>query len=107
MEHVVQFGISIDDERIKRTVEAQALQRVTDQLMEHVAQNLPKTYTYSGGDKTDWREYAKQCGADFLEAHRDEIIEGTCKQLAASIRQSKKFKEAWESTQEAELRGDA
>ena len=103
MEHIVQFGISIDDERIKRTVEEQALQRVTEQLMEHVSQNLPQTYTCSRGSETDWKEYAKQCGADFLEAHRDEIIEGTCKQLAASIRNSKKFKEAWESTQEAEL----
>lgn len=103
MEHIVQFGISIDDERIKKTVEEQALQRVTDQLMEHIGQNLPKTYNYSSrGNEIDWREYARQCGVDFLEAHRDEIIEGTCKQLAASIRNSKKFKEAWESTQEAE-----
>lgn len=102
MEHIVQFGISIDDERIKKTVEEQALQRVTDQLMEHIGQNLPKTYNYGRGSETDWREYAKQCGADFLEAHRDEIIEGTCKQLAASIRSSKKFKERWEATQEEE-----
>lgn len=103
MEHIVQFGISIDDERIKKTVEEQALQCVTDQLMEHISQNLPKTYSYSRrGSEIDWREYVKQCGADFLETNRNEIIEGTCKYLAASIRRSKKFKERWETVQEAE-----
>lgn len=93
MEHIVQFGISIDDDRIRKSVEEQALKSVSDELMAHVRQNLPRKY-YSGNE-TDWAEFATNCGKEFLEEYRDEIIEGAVSKLAASIMRTKKFKEAY------------
>lgn len=100
MEHIVQFGISIDDERIQKSIEEQAVKMVFAKVMENIGKSLPTIYSrWSGKTEVDWPEFSKQCGKDFLEANRDEIINGTIEKLTASIRNSKKFKEQWETAQ--------
>lgn len=99
MEHVVQFGINIDDSAIAEAVKCGAYKSVVKQLADEARKDLPKKcgYGYSKGD-VDWRsiigkEVEKRVGA-IIDEMRDEIVEMAVKRVYDSIIRRKSFREA-------------
>lgn len=88
MEHIVQFGITIDDDAIRRLVEAKA----TDA----VVKGLNRTLFRLGyrdepvGISGDVEEIIKM----FLEEHKQEIVDAAAERLADRLVRTKAVKEA-------------
>ena len=87
MEHIVQFGITIDDDVIKEHIEEKA----TKQIVGSISQSLKdKLFNCYGGFTYDSQEMFRQ----FLDKYKDEIIANATAQVVDSIKRSKKYKEA-------------
>lgn len=90
MEHIVQFGINLDDSAILKTIETQALNYLRQDILKEFKSNLP--HNYSG--YTDWRGIAADILNDFIEENKDKIIEMVVARCYDSITRTKKYKEA-------------
>lgn len=100
MEHVVQFGINIDDAAIAEAVKRDAYKEVIKQLTDEARKALPKQYEYGGygKGKVDWRgiiddEVAKRVGS-IIDERSDEIVDMAVKRVYDSIIRRKPFREA-------------
>lgn len=100
MEHVVQFGINIDDTAISEAVKRDAYEQVMKQLTDEARNALPKKYEYRGYGKAevDWRgivgeEVEKQVST-IVADKSDEIVEMAVKRVYDSIIRRKPFREA-------------
>lgn len=87
MEHIIQFGITIDDERIKNAVEESAVKEVAKDLKNAIL--TPGYY----GRSDDLGEKTKEIVKEVVEGHKDEIVECAAQIVAESIKRSKKYKE--------------
>lgn len=95
MEHIVQFGISIDDEAIKKRVEDKALGQVVSVIKSECVKELigtenPDKYQY----QNKMRQIIEEVSNDFFEKHKDEIINGACDKLAERLSRTKACREA-------------
>ena len=100
MEHIVQFGINIDDTAIAEAVKRDAYKEVIKQLTDEAREELPKKYDYRsyGNGEVDWRgiideEVAKRVGA-IIDEKADEIVDMAVKRVYDSIIRRKPFREA-------------
>ena len=100
MEHIVQFGINIDDTAIAEAVKRDAYKEGVKQLTDEARKALPRKCEYGGYGKreVDWRgiidkEVEKRVGAIIDERH-DEIVEMAVKRVYDSITRRKPFREA-------------
>lgn len=100
MEHVVQFGINIDDTAIAETVKRDAYKEVVKQLTDEARKALPREYSYGsrGNYEVDWRgiigkEVENRVGA-IIDEKADEIVEMAVKRVYDSIIRRKPFREA-------------
>lgn len=100
MEHVVQFGINIDDTAIAEAVKRDAYKEVVKQLTDEAREALPKKCAHGGygNGKVDWRgivgdEVEKRVGA-IISGKSDEIVEMAVKRVYDSITRRKPFREA-------------
>lgn len=100
MEHVVQFGINIDDSAIAEAVKRDAYKEVVKQLTDEARKALPMKYEYGGYGKgeVDWRgivgeEVTKQVST-IVADKSDEIVEMAVKRVYDSIARRKPFREA-------------
>ena len=87
MEHIIQFGVTIDDERIKQHIEEKATKQVCDSIIQSMKDKLFSCY---GGFSYDTEEMIGK----FLDKYKDEIIEKATAQVVDSIKHSKKYKTA-------------
>ena len=96
MEHVVQFGINIDDSSVAEAIKRDAYKDVIKQLKEEAHRDLPSKY-YHGGS-VDWngmfRDSIDKEGAAIVSAKHDEIVEMAVKRVYDSITRRKPFREA-------------
>lgn len=98
-EHIVQLSLSIDDNRIAEILERNAYKDILISIKEDMVRQLPtKYFSYSGGKDINWREVANRVIAEFVSEHKDEVIEAASKEVAASIKKSKKYREAVEES---------
>ena len=97
MEHIVQFGINIDDEAIKRavlesgvkTIEAQIKREIVNQVFE------ARYYGDSANPKVDkLRTWAQNVFFDMLAENKDAIINQAAVILAEKMSRSTKAREA-------------
>lgn len=88
MEHIIQFGVTIDDGAIKRHVEEKA----TDAVVRGLARTLFRVgYNEQPvGISGDVEEIIEM----FLEEHKQEIIDGAAERLADRLVRTKAVKEA-------------
>lgn len=100
MEHVVQFGINIDDTAIAEAVKRDAYKEVVKQLTDEARKALPKKCAYGCYSKgeVDWRgiigeEVEKRVSA-IISDKSDEIVEMAVKRVYDSIIRRKPFREA-------------
>lgn len=100
MEHIVQFGINIDDSSIAEAIKRDAYKDVIKQLTDEARKALPKKYAYGGYGKgeVDWRgiigeEVENRVGA-IIDEKADEIVDIAVKRVYDSIIRRKPFREA-------------
>ena len=100
MEHVVQFGINIDDTAIAEAVKRDAYKEIIKKLTDEARKALPKKCEYGsrGHYEVDWRgiigkEVEKRVGA-IIDERADEIVDMAVKRVYDSIIRRKPFREA-------------
>ena len=89
MEHILQFGISIDDERIKSSVEDAAVKQLAQDLREQIFVTNRWNDNINGLN-TLTEDIVKGVFAE----HKDEIIRMAAELVAESMKRTKKYKEA-------------
>lgn len=100
MEHIVQFGINLDDASIAEAVKRDAYKEVIKQLTDEARKALPRKYEYGsrGNYEVDWRgiidkEVEKRVSA-IISDKSDKIVEMAVKRVYDSIIRRKPFREA-------------
>lgn len=99
MEHIVQFGISIDDNQIKKTIENNVRSQVVAEIKKDCMKQLigndnVSAYQYSQKIKDMVNDNIKS----FLEENKETIIKETVNQLAEKLSRTKAAKEALSKT---------
>lgn len=94
MEHIVQFGISIDDEQIKKTIEKNVMQQVVATFRNDIIKEMTGKHNYTKSDYSAkmWSAINEQVEI-FLDENREEIIEIASDKLAEKLAKTKKVKE--------------
>ena len=86
MEHILQFGINIDDDKIKASIEESARREIVGQTIKEVKKSLFNSWGLSCE--------VEKIVRDVLKEHQDEIIEKAADIVAQSIKRSKKYRDA-------------
>ena len=92
MEHILQIGISIDDEAIKKAVIETATKQVAEELRSSVSKSIVEKASYYGNTmklNLDGERIVREVVAEY----KDEIIAGAIKTVSETITRSKKYKE--------------
>lgn len=94
MEHILQFGINIDDDMIKRTVVTTASQQIVNSIRQDIMKQL------TGNKKpTEWeytnrlKNLVEECSETFIKEYKDEIIEKTSDKLSERLIKTKAIKD--------------
>ena len=95
MEHIVQFGISIDDDAIKKSVERNVMSQVASTIKQDVMKIISgkkecSNYEYA----TKLKEIVTETTVDFLEQNREEIIKEASKKLVERLEKTKAVRDA-------------
>ena len=95
MEHIVQFAVGIDDDRIQKLMEEAAAKQIIDEIKEF---SHGKTYYGNNlnNEPKNLREIFKEEIAQYVKEHADEIISMVVTELSKNMMKTKKVKEAIE-----------
>ena len=100
MEHIVQFGITIDDSVIaNRAVEIASKQLAAD-LRSQVFEIGGGYYRPDGREIQGLSVKTEELGKEFLLEHKEEIISRTVENLTESMKRTKVYKEAVKNLKE-------
>lgn len=99
MEHVVQFGINVDDDAIKKAIEKNVMMQVAGQIKGDVMKSITgkkecNNYEYT----TRLKQIVEETTSEFLETNRDEIIEATACKLTERLIKTKVVKDMVNNT---------
>lgn len=95
MEHIVQFGISIDDDKIKKTVEDNVMKQVSGAIKNDCMKALVGRKDASNYDYTQKiREMINDNIQRFFEDNKDKIIEVASDKLVEKLAKTKAVREA-------------
>ena len=95
MEHIVQFGINIDDEAIKKYVVEMATKDLKSKLEEDI-KSIVAGQPWMFSNKV--KEYAEKYADQFFTENKEEIIERTANKLMEKLARTKAVKEMLEDT---------
>lgn len=90
MEHIIQFGVTIDDEVIKQNIENKAREQITEELKKEIRKEL----FVGTGWNMDLSYKVKELIKDTVRECQDQIIKDATAQLVDTMKRSKKYKEA-------------
>lgn len=95
MEHIVQFGISIDDDRITKAIEEKAEKDIINHLRQRIDNALFESRYYGGGGDPNegLRTWAKEQFDMWLDENKDALIECAGKYLAEKLSRTKAARE--------------
>ena len=93
MEHIIQFGITIDDERIREVIESKAEKEIMEEL------KIAATRAVFKYD--EWRRQPTRCPTEFftervdafLDENRDELLRLAADRLAEKLVRTKAVKD--------------
>ena len=91
MEHILQFGISIDDDAIKNRIEKAAVNKMAEDLKQSV---MDKLFNRRGWSDDYFTEEAERLIKDIMNEYKDEIISQSVNMVVDAIKHSKKYREA-------------
>lgn len=89
MEHVVQIGIHIDDEAIKRAVASDARKQIIEKLSKDVRSELGIT-----GRPRCVSEFTEEIAERICDECREEIVDKVARELAEKAPRTKWYREA-------------
>lgn len=89
MEHVVQFGVSIDDEAIEREVVHLATGQIIRQIADEVRSQLDVR-----GSRYSPSEFARKVADSVMEDCRDDIVERAAELVAEKAPKTRWYREA-------------
>jgi len=94
MDHIVQFAISIDDDRIKQSVEQNAEKQIIKDLKQNVLNNLLTSRYYHGNATPDdpLSSVSETIIRQVFKEHEEQIIDKAAKLLADKLARSKSGK---------------
>lgn len=102
MEHIIQFGVTIDDEAIQNQIMESAEKQIIGDISEKVKRGIFKQRNIYGGygksvtELSDiGKEVVKEVVKDWLNDHADRVIELAAKEVADRVFRSKKWKEKY------------
>lgn len=98
MEHIVQFGIGIDDETIRKRIEESAYNDICDRFYKEALSRMPSKYLYYGqkpskNEHVDWKKLIDGYVIKILSDSKQEIIELAAEKLVQSYSRTKAYKE--------------
>lgn len=96
MEHVIQFAVGIDDDRIVNLVEGSARKQIIGELKQQVANRIFSANYYDKNadpSRDQLSEASVQIVSDFLKANKDTIVERASEILADKMFKSKTIRE--------------
>ena len=97
MEHIIQFGINIDDEAIKNAVVANAEKKIIEDLTLEVKKAIYRTSYYNSNILTnDTTQYMDKKIDDILASCKEDIVERAANKLADRLSKTKKAREMLE-----------
>ena len=91
MEHILQFGISIDDDAIKRNVERVTTDKLASQLKDEIRSTILCDKGWGGSGFTDM---AEEIIRDVMNEYKEDILERAVQMVVDTIKHSKKYREA-------------
>lgn len=91
MEHILQFGINIDDEAIKRAVLEHASKSIERAIFPNGVSNYSR---YNLSLSNEFKAVVTDCVDEFLEGIKGDIIQATAEQIADKLCRSTKFKDS-------------
>lgn len=99
MERIIQFGINIDEEQIKKTIEKNAMQQVVATFRNDVIKEMTGKHNYTKSEYSTkmWNAINEQIKM-FLDENKEEIINITSDKLAEKLSKTKKVKDMITST---------
>lgn len=96
MEHVIQFAVRIDDDRIVNLVEANASKQIIGELKQQVANRIFSANYYDKNadpSRDQLSEASVKIVSDFLKDNKDNIVERASEILADKMFKSKTIRE--------------
>lgn len=100
MEHIVQFGVNIDDKAIENAVVSNAEKKIIDDLEKAIANDFfERPYRSSFGRNSNFSDisglkyWAKDMFKEFLEENKEVIIDKAVKELVSNMSKTKVVKE--------------
>ena len=90
MEHIIQFGVVIDDDAIKKNIEKNA----TDKLVADIKKEVRDEIFIGSGWNKGLSYKVQEIIKDALAEYKDEIIKEATAELVETIKRSKKYREA-------------
>ena len=101
MEHIVQFGIGIDDEAIRKIIMEKAEKSITQDLMKQIRTDIDNQifvidHGWYGNEnrRVGIQGWVNDLVMKLLEDHKTEIIEMASEKLADKMSRTKAVKEA-------------
>ena len=94
MEHIVQFGINIDDTAIRKAIENNVERQVVGELKKDVMRQLTGKKDFTNHEYTTKLKFMIEDSIDqFLEVYKDDIIKTAADKLAERLSRTKAVKE--------------
>ena len=102
MEHVIQFGVSIDDDAIQKRIVENAEKVITEDIKKEVMGKIfeKDRYSYGAVDKFHLSDIGERIIADAVMEHKDEIIKLAAQMVADKVFRSKKWKDKYSEVTE-------
>lgn len=94
MEHIVQFAVNVDDDRIKQICEESAAKQIAKDI--ELASHGKDYYGRANESPENLKMLFKDSIDEYVKTHADEIIQGAIQEVAKNMMKTKKVKEAVE-----------
>lgn len=93
MEHILQFAIGIDEDRIKEEIKQSAVNKVSKELADAAKKELGQDYYGRFPDECKLYKMAEAAIKNVVKAHENYIVESIAKNVAEGLVRSPKFRE--------------
>ena len=93
MEHILQFAIGIDEDRIKEEIKQSAVNKVSKELADAAKKELGLDYYGRFSDECVLYNMAEAAIKNVVKEHENYIVESIAKNVAEGLVRSPKFRE--------------
>lgn len=104
MEHILQVGISVDDEAVRKSVERQLLKALVEDLKKDIYEDLPtKRISFSNDSRqVDWVRFTHGIVEQMMEDEdvKRAIISEAAERLAEKVSRTKAWREKYHGVAE-------